>query len=144
MLCGWGGNRRPDGKKLQPTAGWMTYGHLQADCLYTGISSGPNDRYRVWESLYLLPFWHIHSDYDGESNADSPTPTLDRPTRDSLLPLIDSHSLGRGHGCRRRFRCEGQSAHRAVCLPPWGLVRRLIVSARGVIYRWPLCSRIFM
>jgi len=31
----------------------MTYGHLRADCLYTGISSGPNARYRVWESLYL-------------------------------------------------------------------------------------------
>ena len=30
-------------------------GHLRADCLYTGISSGPNARYRVWESLYLLP-----------------------------------------------------------------------------------------
>jgi len=35
----------------------MTYGHLQADCLYTGISSGPNARCRVWESLYLLPFF---------------------------------------------------------------------------------------
>ena len=34
----------------------MTYGHLRADCLYTGISSGPNARYRVWESIYLLPF----------------------------------------------------------------------------------------
>jgi len=33
------------------TAGWMTYGHLQADCLYTGISSGPNARYRVWEAF---------------------------------------------------------------------------------------------
>ena len=32
----------------------MTYGHLRADCLYTGISSGPNARYRVWESLYLF------------------------------------------------------------------------------------------
>ena len=35
----------------------MTYGHLQADCLYTGISSGPNARYRVWEAFtffYLL------------------------------------------------------------------------------------------
>jgi len=31
----------------------MTYGHLRADCLYTGISSGPNARYRVWESLYM-------------------------------------------------------------------------------------------
>ena len=28
---------------------------LRADCLYIGggISSGPNARYRVWESLYL-------------------------------------------------------------------------------------------
>jgi len=34
----------------------MTYGHLQADCLYTGISSGPNARYRVWEKLYLYLF----------------------------------------------------------------------------------------
>jgi len=29
----------------------MTYGHLQADYLYTGISSGPNARYRVWEAF---------------------------------------------------------------------------------------------
>ena len=47
MLCGWGGNCRP----VEPTTGWMTYGHLQADCLYTGISSGPNARYRVWEAF---------------------------------------------------------------------------------------------
>ena len=36
------------------TAGWMTYGHLQADCLYTGISSGPNARYRLWEAFTFL------------------------------------------------------------------------------------------
>ena len=55
MLCGWGGNRRPGGTKWQPNAGWMTYGHLRADCLYIGISSGSIARYRVGESLYLLP-----------------------------------------------------------------------------------------
>jgi len=54
MLCGWEGNRRPGGKQWQPTAGWMTYGHLRADCLYNGISSGPNARYRVRQSLYLF------------------------------------------------------------------------------------------
>jgi len=33
----------------------LTY--LLADCLYTGISSGPNARYRVWEAFTLpLPF----------------------------------------------------------------------------------------
>jgi len=35
----------------------MTYGHLRADCLYNGISSGPNARYRVWEAFtFTLPF----------------------------------------------------------------------------------------
>jgi len=29
----------------------MTYGHLQADWLYTGISSGPSAQYRVWEAF---------------------------------------------------------------------------------------------
>ena len=38
----------------------MTYGHLRADCLYTGISSGPNARYRVWESLYLYLYTIIN------------------------------------------------------------------------------------
>jgi len=32
----------------------MTYGQLQADCLYTGISSGPNARCRVWEAFTFL------------------------------------------------------------------------------------------
>jgi len=34
----------------------MTYGHLQADWLYTGISYGPPARYRVWEAFtfYLV------------------------------------------------------------------------------------------
>jgi len=39
----------------------MTYGHLQADCLYTGISSGPNARCRVWEAFtfYLDTFCYL-------------------------------------------------------------------------------------
>jgi len=32
----------------------MTYGHLWADCLYTGINSGPNAQYQVWEAFTFL------------------------------------------------------------------------------------------
>ena len=39
----------------------MTYGHLQADCLYTGISYGPNARYRVWKAF---TFYLYASFYD--------------------------------------------------------------------------------
>jgi len=46
----------------------MTYGHLRADCLYPGISSGPNARYRVWEVFtftftfftYLLTYFSFN------------------------------------------------------------------------------------
>ena len=41
-------------KKWQPTAGWMTYSHLRADRLYTGISPGPNARQRVWKAFTFL------------------------------------------------------------------------------------------
>jgi len=37
----------------------MTYGHLQADCLYTGISSGPNAWYRVWEAFTFYLFSYM-------------------------------------------------------------------------------------
>jgi len=39
----------------------MTYGHLRADCLYTGISIGSNARCPVWEAFTFLPnnFWII-------------------------------------------------------------------------------------
>ena len=39
----------------------MTYGHLRADCLYTGINSWPNARYRIWEAftfIFTLPIKH--------------------------------------------------------------------------------------
>jgi len=37
----------------------MTYGHLQADCLYTGISSGPNARCRVWEAFTFTFYTNV-------------------------------------------------------------------------------------
>ena len=46
----------------------MTYGHLQADCLYTGISSGPNARYRVWEAFtFYLTVAHTLQGHFAES-----------------------------------------------------------------------------
>ena len=50
----------------------MTYCHLWADCLYIRISSGPNARYQVWESLYLLPISRKDNDstYMFESRPD--------------------------------------------------------------------------
>jgi len=61
----------------------MTYGHLQADCLYTGIGYRPNARYRVWESLYLYLYLFI---------LDSHQPLLNgrgryRTTKDISLPF---------------------------------------------------------
>jgi len=40
-LCGWEGNL-PGRRLWQFATEWMTYSHLRADCLYTGISSGPS------------------------------------------------------------------------------------------------------
>jgi len=34
----------------------MTYGHLRADCLYTGIIFGPSARYRVWKAFTFTLF----------------------------------------------------------------------------------------
>ena len=45
-----------------PPGGWLTVTcGLRADCLYTGISSGPNARYRVWEAFtfYLYELYII-------------------------------------------------------------------------------------
>ena len=45
----------------------MTYGHLQADCLYTGISSGPNARYRVSEAFTFLPLQYMLTFWPGST-----------------------------------------------------------------------------
>jgi len=50
----------------------MTYDHLQADCLYTGISCGPNARCRVWEAFTF--FKHIIGHIgDGFYGSNDPT-----------------------------------------------------------------------
>ena len=54
------GKCRPGRKQWQTTAGymaWFTSCHLRADCLYTGISSGPTLGNEYGKTLpYLLPF----------------------------------------------------------------------------------------
>jgi len=52
--------RRPGRKQRQTTAGymaWFTSRHLRADCLYTGISSGPNARDGKTLPFYLYYFF---------------------------------------------------------------------------------------
>jgi len=41
----------------------MTYSHLWADCLYTGISSGPSARYRVREAFTFFNCNPINSTF---------------------------------------------------------------------------------
>jgi len=38
---------------------------LQADCLYAGISSGPNARYRVWEAFTFTFFSISDREFSG-------------------------------------------------------------------------------
>jgi len=49
----------------------MTYDHLQADCLYTGISSRPNVRYRVWEAFTFLMYIFSNNNDDNNTNSDN-------------------------------------------------------------------------
>ena len=61
------GKRRPGRKQWQTTAkymAWFTSRHLRADCLYTGISFGPNARWRVWENFTFLLLNKNCSDVD--------------------------------------------------------------------------------
>jgi len=58
MPCGWENNRKPGGKQWQPTAGWMTYSQLRADCLYCVHRDQLRAQRSVtsMRSIYLLPF----------------------------------------------------------------------------------------
>jgi len=47
----------------------MTYGHLRADCLYTGISSGSSARYRVWEA-FTFTFFGVRNFDDDDDDDD--------------------------------------------------------------------------
>jgi len=69
----------------------MTYGHLQADCLYTEISSGPNARYRVWEAFTLLPLL-VASDQGQVSGLCllDLTAAFDNVDHDLLLQRVDN------------------------------------------------------
>jgi len=74
-------------------AGWMTYGHLRADCLYTGISYGPNARYQVWESLYLYLYYNqAQSKYKHVLADISRSPLCCYVHRLSIHPALCCHS----------------------------------------------------
>jgi len=49
----------------------MTCDHLQADCLYTGISSGPSARCRVWEAFTYTFVRDSHVRQLAEDRSDS-------------------------------------------------------------------------
>jgi len=114
MLCGCGGNRRPGGKQWQPTAGWMTYGHLQAECLYTWISSGPNARYQVWEAFTFLFY---DSDYLRYLRTKRTVADTLQVNHNCLLTVAWTVLLRRAADARAAAS-DTQHCWGRVCLPP--------------------------
>jgi len=96
----------------------MTYGYLRADCLYTGISSGPNTRYRVWEAFtftFLPPKWRAVTSRPqmGPSCAEQRHTTY-RSLR-SVHPFLHSSPLYPIP--RNRMVCNGPDTPLEVLLP---------------------------
>jgi len=76
----------------------MTYGHLQADCLYTGISSGPLPFTFIFISLSVSPVGP-HEDVDG---------LVDALVADSFVVLEMAHARPQQQhgGLRKDARVE--------------------------------------
>ena len=96
----------------------MTYGHLQADCLYTTISSGPNARYRVWEAFTFFVFLTSNHQIIGSSYKHTITEITSLPAF-QLNSLASSHpgQLSLLHPAGQEMS-KGQSA---VTLCGWGV-----------------------
>ena len=114
----------------------MTYCHLRADCLYTGISSGPNTRYRVWEAFTFLPadkwvrfLWDILPATLRARNTNSK-----HWLHPSFVFMLPSSTTGLPCRRKRRWSCNADT---------WGIHRPVVTSFLTAFYgRWPVGVRI--
>ena len=116
----------------------LRYGHLQADCLYTGISSGPNAWCLVWEAFtfylclcYVNPFHTVVNSFDSYKRliglyhhaAFIPTDTVNKTHAEKLLELLSLLVLytqrdgERSHGGRGKLPSIVAINKRCRCCP---------------------------